>query len=167
MKSGPESTSRRLFTFVGATVIGTLIALAVLELVMFAAWSFARWVHPEPRRPEMSPAYAGAAWVPDFFREQSLRLASPYTYVPFRVTGVSKWHGTYYNNDEHPTGIWRRTLNPEGGQCQQHPKTSVWVFGGSTVYGTGVPDWATLPSYLSRNLNSDGRACVLVTNFGD
>jgi len=35
------------------------------------------------------------------------------------------------------------------------------------VYGTGVPDWATLPSYLSRDLNSDGRACVVVTNFGE
>jgi lysophospholipase L1-like esterase len=167
MKSGAESTNRRLFTFVGATVIGTLIVLAVLELVMFAAWSFARWVRPEPRRPEMSPAYAGATWVPDFFREQSLRLASPYIYVPFRITGVTAWHGKYFNNDEHPAGVWRRTVNPEGSQCQQYSKTRVWVFGGSTVYGTGVPDWATLPSYLSRNLNSNGRACVVVTNFGD
>jgi lysophospholipase L1-like esterase len=170
MKPAPEFTSRRLFAFVGATAVGTLVVLATLELVMFAAWSFARWLHPETLRAEMSPAYAGAAWVPDFFREQSLRLASPYTYVPFRVSGLTQWHGKYFNNDEHPTGVWRRTVNPEGG-CQQHPEqhaeTSVWVFGGSTVYGTGVPDWATLPSYLSRNLNRDGRACVVVTNFGN
>jgi hypothetical protein len=46
MKSTPESTSRWLFAFVGATVIRTLSGLAVLELVMFAAWSFARWVLP-------------------------------------------------------------------------------------------------------------------------
>ncbi len=166
MKSTPESISQRLFAFVGAAVIGALAVLAALELVFFAAWSFAHWLHPDPWRPEVSPAYAGAIWVPDFFREQSLRLASPYTYVPFRITGVTPWHGKYFNNDEHPTGVWRRSVNPEDGQCQQHPKTSVWVFGGSAVYGTGVPDGATLPSYLSRSLNRDGRACVVVTNFG-
>jgi lysophospholipase L1-like esterase len=164
MQSGPESTGRRFFTFVGATAIGTLAALTVLEVVMFAAWSFARLLDPGTLRPERSPVYAGATWAPDLFREQSLRLALPYTYVPFRVTGVTEWHGKYFNNDQHPAGIWRRTINPE--DCQ-HPKTSMWVFGGSTVYGTGVPDWATLPSYLSRNLNRDGRACVIVTNFGD
>jgi lysophospholipase L1-like esterase len=170
MKSTPESTSRRLFAFVGATVIGTLSVLAVLELVMFAAWSFARWVHPAPLPPETSPAYSGATWVPDFYREQSLRLAAPYTYVPFRISGVTPWHGKYFNNDEHPAGVWRRTLNPDDGQCQQHspqhPNTSVWIFGGSTVYGTGVPDWATLPSYLSRSLKIDGSPCLDVTNFG-
>jgi lysophospholipase L1-like esterase len=171
MKSTPESTSRWLFAFVGATVIRTLSALTVLELVMFAAWSFARWVHTAPLRPEISPAYAGATWVPDFYREQTLRLAAPYTYVPFRISGVTPWHGKYFNNDEHPAGVYRRTLNPEDGQCQQYPqqypKTSVWVFGGSTVYGTGVPDWATLASYLSRSLKIDGSACVTVTNFGN
>ena len=167
MKSTPESTSQRLFAFVGAAVIGTLSVLAVLELVMFAAWSIVRWVYPAPLRPEISPAYAGATWVPDLYREQTFRLAAPYTYVPFRISGVTPWHGKYFNNDEHPAGVWRRTLSLEDGQCQQHPKTSVWVFGGSTVYGTGVPDWATLPSYLSRSLKIDGSACVAVTNFGD
>ena len=165
MKSGQESTRRRMFAFVGATLIGTVAVLVVLELVFYAAWSFAHWLHPDPLRPETSPAYASATWVADLYREQSLRLASPYAYVPFRITGVTPWHGQYFNNDEHPTGIWRRTINPAGGQCQ-HPKTSVWIFGGSTVFGTGVPDWATLPSYLSRRLNSDGRTCVAVTNFG-
>jgi len=166
MKSTPESTIRRLFAFVGATVIGTLAVLAVLELVSVAAWSFVSRLNPEPLQAETSPAYAGAVWVPDLFREQSLRVPSPYTYVPFRITGVTPWHGKYFNNDEQPTGLSRRTVNPAQGQCQQRPEISVWVFGGSTVYGTGVPDWATLPSYLSRSLNRAGRACVIVTNFG-
>ena len=33
------------------------------------------------------------------------------------------------------------------------------------MYGTGVPDWATLPSYLSRDLNAVGD-CAVVSNFG-
>lgn len=40
------------------------------------------------------------------------------------------------------------------------------MFGGSTLYGTGVPDWATIPSYLSRDLNSVKGTCMVVRNFG-
>jgi lysophospholipase L1-like esterase len=40
------------------------------------------------------------------------------------------------------------------------------MFGGSAVYGSGVPDWATLPSYLSSALNADAADCVMVVNFG-
>jgi lysophospholipase L1-like esterase len=41
----------------------------------------------------------------------------------------------------------------------------VWVFGGSTVWGTGAPDCETLPSHLSRLLNMSGPH--VVTNFGE
>ena len=82
MGSSPES-SRRLFEFVGKAIIGTFVVFAVLELVFWAASSFGRWLRPDPRRADLSPAYAGAAWVPEFYREQSLRLQARYGYVPF------------------------------------------------------------------------------------
>jgi hypothetical protein len=34
------------------------------------------------------------------------------------------------------------------------------------MYGTAVPDWATIPSYLSRELNASSRQCFVITNFG-
>ena len=164
MESSGGTGVRRWLSLVGAAVIATLVVLAGTELVFCAAWSVGRRLHPDALRAERSPAYAGAAWVPELTREQAMRLAAPYRYVPFRISGVAEWHGKYFNNDAHPTGVWRRTANPDTG-CG--PKTKVWIFGGSTVYGTGVPDWATLASYLSKEMNRQGRACVEVTNFGD
>jgi lysophospholipase L1-like esterase len=76
------------------------------------------------------------------------------------------WHGHYVNNDEGEAGILRRTVEGSASDCAEREQTRVWVFGGSAVYGLGVPDWATLPSYLSRDLNRAGRGCVVVTNFG-
>jgi len=70
------------------------------------------------------------------------------------------------NNDSTEMGIVRRTINPTGGRCEVGPALNVWVFGGSTVYGLGVPDWATLPSYLSERLNADLPECIKVTNLG-
>ena len=34
------------------------------------------------------------------------------------------------------------------------------------MYGTAVPDWATIPSYLSRDLNAEPSDCIVVSNFG-
>jgi lysophospholipase L1-like esterase len=164
MKSTSETASQKMLAAVGRTVIVIFAVLATLEIVSYAAWSTARRFHHAPLRPETSPAYAGADWVPELYREQSSRMALRFTYVPFRVVGMAPWRGHYYNNDEHPSGVWRRTINPE---CQQKQESKLWIFGGSTVYGTGVPDWATLPSSLSRNLNADSRTCMTVTNFGN
>lgn len=163
MESGGGSDGRRGLALVGAVVIGTLVVLAGTELVFCAAWSLGRRLHTDPLRAERSPAYAGATWVPELIEEQETMRRDPYRYVPFRIFGVAEWHGKYINNDAHPTGVWRRTANPDTG-CA--PERRVWIFGGSTVYGTGLPDWATLASYLSKEMNRQGQGCVEVTNFG-
>src|SRR6185295_4216642 len=43
----------------------------------------------------------------------------------------------------------------------------LFVYGGSTVWGTGSPDWGTIPGHLQRLLAGrfGGRLCVV--NFGE
>lgn len=43
---------------------------------------------------------------------------------------------------------------------------AVFVFGGSTIWGTGVPDSSTIPSYLCELLQSSVSGPVEVRNFG-
>jgi len=156
-----------LYVFVGSMVVNLTVALLALELLCWIVLSGYNWIRPHHYQSEIdSPAYAGQAWVADFYREQSARVNSRKFYVPFRLWGVSAWHGKYLNVDVSADGAWRRSLNPTSDDCKNRPKASVWVFGGSTVFGTGVPDWATLPSYLATELNRRGNDCVEVTNFG-
>lgn len=108
--------------------------------------------------------YAGADWAREFWVEESSRRKKTTVYVPFRLWGVTGWHSKYINNDEGARGILRRTINPKN--CDSAHSLSVWTFGGSTMYGTAVPDWATIPSYLSRDLNVGARDCTMVSNFG-
>jgi hypothetical protein len=63
-------------------------------------------------------------------------------------------------------GVVRKTTSPNGQTCTGQSTRSVWMFGGSALYGTGVPDWATLPSYLSRVLNAVRRGCIIVVKSG-
>jgi hypothetical protein len=155
----------RFFSFLGYTVVVVVLVAALLELASWAIWS----VHPITREAELenqgaSPVYAGADWAREFWQEESLRRKKPTVYVPFRIWSVTNWHGKYINNDQGVRGAWRRTINPAN--CDSPHRVSVWTFGGSTMYGTAVPDWATIPSYLSRDLNAGSRDCVVVSNFG-
>src|SRR5580693_5171068 len=144
----------RLFTIVGFAVLSLVVLAALLEFASWAIWSAYHARHLEgPENQAASPVYTGTAWAPEFWQEEHLRQKSRHSYVPFLLWGVNPWHGKYVNNDEGKTGVWRRTINPARDECEGN-RVAVWTFGGSTMYGTGVPDWATLPSYLSRDLNA-------------
>jgi lysophospholipase L1-like esterase len=156
-----------LFAVLGYTVFSLVVLAALLEFASWAIWSAYHTKHLEgPENQAASPVYAGTAWAQEFWQEEYSRRKSRRSYVPFLLWDVTNWHGKYINNDESPTGVWRRTLNPADDQCKLKHRLTVWIFGGSTVYGTGVPDWATLPSYLSRDLNAASSDCVMVSNFG-
>jgi len=155
----------RCFSFLGYTIVIVVLVAGLFELASWAIWS----LDPVTRQAELenpgaSPVYADVEWAREFLQEESLRKKKPTIYVPFRIWGVTDWHGKYINNDPGVRGVWRRTINPAN--CDAPPRVTVWIFGGSTMYGTGVPDWATIPSYLSRDLNSGSRECVVVSNFG-
>jgi lysophospholipase L1-like esterase len=162
-----ERRVKRFFAVVGFAVCGLVVLATLLELASWAAWSLAP--HSEIRHgfelQRTSPAYHGEGWAAEFWQNEPRRQISRKVYVPFRVWSVTPWHSKYVNNDESNTGLWRRTINPTQDECKTRP-VNVWTFGGSTMYGTAVPDWATIPSYLSRDLNASGSGCVVVSNFG-
>jgi lysophospholipase L1-like esterase len=164
-----RSTGRplpKIFAVFGYTVFSLVLLAVLLELASWAIWSAYHAKHLEgPENQAASPVYAETAWAQEFWQEEHMRQKSRHGYVPFLLWGVSNWHGKYVNNDSDKTGVWRRTINPARDECHKRQVT-VWSFGGSTMYGTGVPDWATLPSYLSHDLNTAGSDCVVVSNFG-
>jgi lysophospholipase L1-like esterase len=165
MRTSAARFLARCFSFLGYTIVIAVLGAALLEFVSWAIWS----LHPATRPADLenqpgSPVYAGVPWAREFWQEESARRTKPTVYVPFRLWSVTSWHSKYINNDESVRGVWRRTMNPAS--CDPPPRVTVWMFGGSTMYGTAVPDWATIPSYLSRDLNAGYRGCTVVSNFG-
>ncbi|HEV2350293.1 MAG TPA: SGNH/GDSL hydrolase family protein [Terriglobia bacterium] len=117
-----------------------------------------------------SPAYVGYGWAEDFWKEQRSRFefenARPAPYEPFRIWGMEESHGKYINVDKTEMGARRRTFNPLQPGCESRQAQKVWVFGASTTWGYGTPDFETIPSNLSKNLNSASGNCVEVSNLG-
>jgi lysophospholipase L1-like esterase len=135
----------------------------VLTERMGGATAYDQWVDEM----SASTAYDRSDWAEDFWMLERQRLAHwSYPYEPFRVWGTPPWEGKFVNNVQTEMGVLRRTVSAPNSACASRPPLRVWIFGGSTVWGVGVPDADTMPSQLARQASAAGRTCLEVTNLG-
>jgi len=166
-RSRRTAGAEKAFTILGMSLFAFIIVAALVEVSAFVTLHVYSDTHRDPLAPQQSPVYDSESWGRDFWAEQtSFWAKARSTYQPFTVWGVRKWHGKYINTDDMELGTWRRTIQSMGQGCSKAGARKVWVFGGSTVFGIGTPDSATIPSSLSRELNSHSSDCVEVTNLG-
>jgi lysophospholipase L1-like esterase len=101
--------------------------------------------------------YQNDAWVEDYFREFS--EASRREYRPYVVWARRDYQGRYIN-------IENRNRKSYQAVTESQKNLSLYIFGGSTTWGTGARDEFTIPSYLAKFAEQDGIP-LRVTNFGE
>ena len=149
-------------------LIGIGVALIVLVILEIAGRIGLSIIQPGRFRIHPTafivPEGSDRAALEKLAEEYSRELAASYR---------TKWHsyvywrripfrGKYINVDK--AGIrktWNSTPSPSSGQVQ------VFVFGGSTLWGTGARDEFTIPSLLSKRLSARLPGGAWVTNFGE
>lgn len=127
-----------------------LVAVGVLRVTASAPALDPRAAADTYRDPAAAAAYF------DEFRRSDTAQWTPYTYwrrLPFR--------GQLINVDQN--GL-RVTPGADSGDALG--ATEIWIFGGSTIWGTGARDAETIPARVQRALRERGRR-VVVTNFGE
>jgi lysophospholipase L1-like esterase len=134
----------------------TVILIIAVELTSLG---LLRLFDEDPRQRDFrldSDAYAEAPWAVGYFEEDAQLRArwNPYTYWR-----MQPFNGRYIHVDEHGR---RRTVQP--GSEARGPK--VFMFGGSTMWGTGARDSHTIPSQLAGALNERGISADIV-NLGE
>ena len=102
--------------------------------------------------------YAEAEWTEAYWEEH--KRAKQMHWTPYVYWRRDAFAGTQINIDD--DGI-RTTVSPHG---PESGLPEVWVFGGSSIWGTGVPDSLTLPSLLAAELAERG-GNYRVVNFGE
>jgi lysophospholipase L1-like esterase len=143
-------------------VLNTLLIAAGLELASRAltdvrdAGKPADQSAPDPR--EKSSYYRDKAWAAQYWRE--FKSSRTTQYLPYVVWRRAPFTGATINIDHE--GV-RRT---PGAACGDG-SYKVFAFGSSTVWGTGSPDWGTIPAYLQTGLAKRGGRPVCVVNFGE
>lgn len=109
------------------------------------------------RRAE-SPAYGPSDQAGILYREFQESITKEYR--PYVGWSRRPFEGTLINIDEDGDRVTR--YNSARGDSLQ-----IWVFGGSTVWGSGSPDKETIPSYLAALLNDEWRVDAMVRNLGE
>jgi lysophospholipase L1-like esterase len=117
-----------------------------------------------------SPAYDPYPWAEGFWEEERVRIEREhnivYPYEPFRLWSWPRFNGEFTNTDDTEMGMLRRTVNRFQPGCNHSIAKKIWFFGGSTAWGQGTPDFATIPSYLSVRLNAQAHNCFEIFNMG-
>ena len=166
-ESRRAEAAERFFAILGRSVFAFILLAGAVEVFSFVALHFYNSRHRDPLIPQNSPAYDREPWGREFWAEQSSFWSQARSkYLPFTVWSAREWHGKYINTDTSEMGMWRRSIQAMNDGCSKIGVRTIWVFGGSTVYGIGTPDSETIPSYLARDLNTNPSSCVSVTNFG-
>ncbi|MEI6720240.1 MAG: SGNH/GDSL hydrolase family protein [Betaproteobacteria bacterium] len=128
----------------------TLVALVALE---YAA-RLASAAHGKFFK-RTNPVIARQDWGRQYQEDESNLTYNYAAYVGFRAGPLSS---PTINIDDQG----RRRVP---GNCERDGRTTIWTFGGSTMFGYGSPDEGTIPAHLARLLNGKGR-CTRIVNFG-
>lgn len=100
-----------------------------------------------------SKVYEGKEWTEEYWQEFSESYKAQY--YPYLGHSRVPFNGKFINVDENSV---RKTF-----QCKNFGNDlKIFVFGGSTVWGTGVRDDGTIPSFIAKKI-----CPTSITNFGE
>lgn len=146
----------------------TLLLLVTLELglsSLFFAYDFyhnhdvaASKINDDRKRAD---AYKGKEWVEKYYEE--FWLASNMDWKPYVYWRRKPYASQYVNIDKDGRRfcpVCRKSYSSDDKAMK------IFVFGGSTIWGTGIRDQYTIPALLEVKLAERGRH-VEVTNFGE
>ncbi len=141
----------------GILVILVFLWLAYVEVVCFAKLRMANTDTDIIPRTRLQSVYQGAAWVNTLADEW--RPSNKFSYEAYVGWERRPFQGQTISIDS--TGV-RRSFHSH---CDDKTFT-IWMFGGSAIWGAGTPDWLTIPSLLAEKYEQAGRN-VCVQNYGE
>lgn len=145
-------TAYRVLALIG---FNTLLVIACLELAATAVLMDQDEAHDE--RADLA-YYRAVPWGAAYWQEFS--ASEQEAYAPYLTWRRPPFDGEFITVDGHG-----RRVTP-GAKCGPDAYT-VYTFGGSTMWGTGAPDDATIPAFLQAELAAARTGPVCVVNFAE
>jgi lysophospholipase L1-like esterase len=150
-----------LYKSLAILLLNAIVIFACLDLATRVTYKAHNALFPTPVRSDpraSSPFYRSEPWAAQYWRE--FPLARQMRYHAFLLYRRAPFKGETINIDQ--DGI---RLTP-GAECGPNA-FKVFTFGPSTMWGTGSPDWGTIPSYLQTGMKKLKNGPVCVVNFGE
>lgn len=139
-------------------IFGIMLLIFVLIEVFFKFY----YLFQSDEDPRLhADCYQNAEWVNDYYKEfYTCNIEEWESYVYWRRKPFA---GNYVNVDVNQR---RKTVYENNNSIKLNPDYRIFMFGGSTMWGSGVRDEYTIPSLLGSYLNRKGYH-VEVINFGE
>jgi lysophospholipase L1-like esterase len=148
------------FKFIRDAWLITGITFLFLLLIEIGFTIYFRF-NPQNDSQPVADSYQGADWIEEYNKE--FEACSAEDWHPYVYWRRKPYTGKYINIDE--KGL-RRTIFPIDESVKKKPVEKVFMFGGSTMWGSGVRDEFTLPSLVGSGLAKQA-IHTEVTNFGE
>lgn len=160
----------RIYKSIALIFLNTIILFVILNLVFLVAFKIGDLIAVRQTSNPVSEKYGNSVLrevYPDLSgREVNKLLAEtwsrPYVFEPFTQFRERPYKGDYVNVDVN--GF--RLTKDQGPWPPEPSNFNVFLFGGSTTFGYGVPDNQTIASYLQELLAERLGRDVHVYNFG-
>lgn len=150
-------TNQKTFVFRLVAIVVLLIAVEVGLQIVRLTINFKLLTRADQKL--SLSIYKDKEWAEPLFKEyQKIKELEFDQYVGWKTRG---YHGEFFNIGKN--GV-RKAFNPSpmiGGESD-----SIYVFGGSSIWGVGARDDHTIPSCLAKNLNQHGYHFI-VENYGE
>jgi hypothetical protein len=161
----PFKKPQYLYRVVAILLLNTLVVFACFELAARGVFKIAS-VISEPTEQlvgEGSPRekvsyYSSQSWAEQYWYE--FRLSRKQRYYPYVGWRRAPFKGKTIEIDQN--GI---RVTP-GADCSAN-SFKVFTFGASEMWGTGSPNWGTIPANLQKGLEKLRQGPVCVMNFGE
>ncbi len=157
---------KRAYMAIAIILLNTVMLLAALEIATRLFYRPAQWV--VLKLGSGPPILAGYHLMQDIIRRepwgaQFLADAEKFGYAlrPKPYIGFTNEPYTSPTINIGPDGfrvVPGSSVSPEA--------LKVFVLGGSSILGAGVPDWGTIPAYLQKGLSAGRERAVRVLNYG-
>jgi len=139
------------------TAIGAVVVLLLVDLVAGSAVNRLPSGESTIDARASLPAYVSSPWADEYFAE--LSATRRWEYEPFAGWRREDFVGDFVNVQDGIRQSWESPRTSSG-------RLTVWMFGGSTTWGTGQRDDHTIPSSIAR-LAHDAGLDVEVVNYGE
>jgi lysophospholipase L1-like esterase len=141
-------------------LLNVVVLLVLLEIGARALrlWSADPGESPRGGEPVALDAVEACDWFGAYWSEH--HRSGQKRYQPYTLWRSRAFAGETINIDRR--GV-RRT---PGAECEPGA-VKVFTFGGSSMWGHGVPDWETIPAHLQAGWQSDTDRRICVENFGE
>ena len=161
----PRKKLWSLYRAVAILMLNTLIIFVCFELAATGVFKVAKMSSKQTEQlvGEGSPReivsyYNNEDWAKKYWHE--FRLSRTQRYYPYVGWRRAPFKGETIEIDQH--GV---RLTP-GADCSAN-SFKVFTFGASEMWGTGSPNWATIPAYLQKGFAKLKQGPVCVMNFAE